>query len=91
MLKRSLLLIVLSAAAAIGGHAQDLWKGHQPTLTPQQSGTTQLLIAVVRSTPESSGQPGPAVRTWLRPMAVRPGNPQSCREPKAYNSAMSKA
>ena len=46
MLKRSLLLIVLSAAAAIGGHAQDLWKGHQPTLTPQQSGTTQLLIAV---------------------------------------------
>ena len=46
MLKRSLLLIVLSAAAPIGGHAQDLWKGHQPTLTPQQSGTTQLLIAV---------------------------------------------
>jgi photosystem II stability/assembly factor-like uncharacterized protein len=46
MLKRSLLLIVLSAAAAIGGHAQGLWKGYQPTLTPQQSGTTQLLIAV---------------------------------------------
>ena len=46
MLKRSLLLILLIAAAAIGGHAQDAWKGHQPTLTPQQSGTTQLLIAV---------------------------------------------
>jgi photosystem II stability/assembly factor-like uncharacterized protein len=46
MLKQSLLLIALSATAVPGGHAQDLWKGHQPTLTPQQSGTTQLLIAV---------------------------------------------
>jgi photosystem II stability/assembly factor-like uncharacterized protein len=45
MVKRSLLLIVLIAATA-SGHAQDAWKGHQPTLTPQQSGTTQLLIAV---------------------------------------------
>ena len=46
MLKRSLLLILLIATAATAGHAQDGWKGHQPTLTPQQSGTTQLLIAV---------------------------------------------
>jgi|SRR5579862_595269 len=46
MLERSLLLIVLSAPAAAGGYAQAPWKVHQPTLTPQQSGTTQLLIAV---------------------------------------------
>ncbi len=45
MVKRSLLLIVFSAAA-INGMAQDHWRSHQPTLTPQQSGTTQLLIAV---------------------------------------------
>ncbi|HEX3472533.1 MAG TPA: hypothetical protein VHT28_15235 [Silvibacterium sp.] len=46
MLKRSPLLILLIATAATAGYAQDSWKGHQPTLTPQQSGTTQLLIAV---------------------------------------------
>jgi photosystem II stability/assembly factor-like uncharacterized protein len=43
MFKRSLLLIVLIATA---GYAEDAWRGHQPTLTPQHSGTTQLLIAV---------------------------------------------
>jgi photosystem II stability/assembly factor-like uncharacterized protein len=43
MLKRSLFLSVpLLALAATAASAQD----HQPTLTPQQSGTTQLLIAV---------------------------------------------
>ena len=46
MFKRSLPLILLIAAAVPGGYAQDAWKGHQPTLTPQHSGTTQLLIAV---------------------------------------------
>ena len=45
MVKRSLLLMVLTAAT-ISGYAQDFSKGHQPTLTPQKSGTTQLLIAV---------------------------------------------
>src|SRR6266568_1995253 len=46
MLKHFLLLISLCAAAPTGAQAQDLWKAHQPTLTPQKSGTTQLLIAV---------------------------------------------
>ena len=46
MLKRFSLFILLIAAAS-GGYAQEAWKGHhQPTLVPQQSGTTQLLIAV---------------------------------------------
>ncbi len=45
MLKRSF-LILLIAAASTAGSAQNTWKLHQPTLTPQQSGTTQLLIAV---------------------------------------------
>ena len=46
MLKRSLQLVLLIATTATAGYAQDAWKGHQPTLIPQQSGTTQLLIAV---------------------------------------------
>ena len=47
MSKRSLLLtLLLATAAAQTGHAQDARRGHQPTLVPQQSGTTQLLIAV---------------------------------------------
>jgi len=46
MLKRSRLLIVLIAIAATVGYAEDAWRGHSPTLTPQHSGTTQLLIAV---------------------------------------------
>jgi photosystem II stability/assembly factor-like uncharacterized protein len=44
-MKRSL-VIFLIAAFAVFGFAQDSSKVHQPTLTPQTSGTTQLLIAV---------------------------------------------
>lgn len=43
MLKRSLLVVLIAATAAF---AQADWHGHQPRLTPQNSGTTQLLIAV---------------------------------------------
>ncbi len=43
MFKRSLLLLALIATAA---YAEDGWRGHPPSLTPQHSGTTQLLIAV---------------------------------------------
>jgi photosystem II stability/assembly factor-like uncharacterized protein len=46
MLKRSLLLMLLIVTAATAGYAEDGWNGHEPTLTPQHSGTTQLLIAV---------------------------------------------
>jgi photosystem II stability/assembly factor-like uncharacterized protein len=46
MLKRSLLLSVCIATAATGLRAQDARRVHPPTLTPQKSGTTQLLIAV---------------------------------------------
>lgn len=45
MLNRSLLLAALTALTALAASAQSAWM-HQPTLTPQQSGTTQLLIAV---------------------------------------------
>ena len=45
MIKRSLFVFLISAFA-ITCFAQDDWKIHQPTLTPQSSGTTQLLIAV---------------------------------------------
>ena len=43
MLKHSLTIFLITAAATLG-LAQD--SVHQPTLTPQNSGTTQLLIAV---------------------------------------------
>jgi photosystem II stability/assembly factor-like uncharacterized protein len=37
---------LLIAASVTVSSAQEYWKVHQPTLTPQKSGTTQLLIAV---------------------------------------------
>src|SRR6202050_3264805 len=46
MHKRFFLLPLLIVTAASAGYAQNTWKLHQPTLTPQTSGTTQLLIAV---------------------------------------------
>jgi photosystem II stability/assembly factor-like uncharacterized protein len=45
MLKRALVVFLIAASATIG-FAQEPWKVHQPKLTPQKSGTTQLLIAV---------------------------------------------
>jgi photosystem II stability/assembly factor-like uncharacterized protein len=45
MLNR-LLVVFLIAASATLGFAEEGWKHHQPKLTPQKSGTTQLLIAV---------------------------------------------
>ena len=45
MLKRSLAVFLIAASATFV-FAQEQWKGHQPKLTPQNSGTTQLLIAV---------------------------------------------
>ncbi len=46
MLKQSLFLTLLITTASATGRAEDAWKGHQPVLTSQKSGTTQLLIAV---------------------------------------------
>jgi photosystem II stability/assembly factor-like uncharacterized protein len=46
MLRRVLLPMLLIASAATASYAGDTWKGHQPALIPQHSGTTQLLIAV---------------------------------------------
>ncbi len=45
MLKRVLVVFLIAASATIG-FAQEPWKVHQPKLSPQKSGTTQLLIAV---------------------------------------------
>jgi photosystem II stability/assembly factor-like uncharacterized protein len=45
MLKRLLTFFLIAASATLG-FAQDHRKSHQPKLTPQKSGTTQLLIAV---------------------------------------------
>jgi photosystem II stability/assembly factor-like uncharacterized protein len=44
MSKRSLVVFLIAFATA--GFAQEAWKVHRPKLTPQNSGTTQLLIAV---------------------------------------------
>ncbi len=45
MIKR-FLLISLVLVCATFGFAEDSWRPHAPKLTPQKSGTTQLLIAV---------------------------------------------
>jgi photosystem II stability/assembly factor-like uncharacterized protein len=45
MLKHSLIVFLIAASATFG-FAEENWNLHQPKLTPQQSGTTQLLIAV---------------------------------------------
>ena len=45
MLKRSLAFFLIVASATLG-FSQEPRKSHQPKLTPQKSGTTQLLIAV---------------------------------------------
>jgi photosystem II stability/assembly factor-like uncharacterized protein len=45
MSNRSLAVFLLAASTTLG-FAQQRWDGHQPKLTPQNSGTTQLLIAV---------------------------------------------
>jgi photosystem II stability/assembly factor-like uncharacterized protein len=45
MIKRWLVVFLLAASTTFG-FAQKRWDGHQPKLTPQNSGTTQLLIAV---------------------------------------------
>lgn len=44
-MRRGAVLIVFTIGLASLGFSQD-WKTHQPKLTPQKSGTTQLLIAV---------------------------------------------
>jgi photosystem II stability/assembly factor-like uncharacterized protein len=44
MLKRSLAVFLIAASATLAFAAEH--KGHQPKLTPQNSGTTQLLISV---------------------------------------------
>jgi len=45
MLNRSLVVFLIAAFACVG-FAEEASKVHQPKLTPQKSGTTQLLIAV---------------------------------------------
>ncbi|MBV8113800.1 MAG: hypothetical protein JO300_03600 [Silvibacterium sp.] len=45
MLKFPLASLLLALSVTVG-FAQERWKVHQPTLTPQNSGTTQLLISV---------------------------------------------
>jgi photosystem II stability/assembly factor-like uncharacterized protein len=46
MLKKLSLGLVMMAMCASAGFAQEFVRLHKPTLTPQNSGTTQLLIAV---------------------------------------------
>src|SRR3982751_3836260 len=60
MLKRSMLLVMLWFTCVVL-HAQELPTLHQPTLTPQNSGTTNGLIAVWPVNPQvvwASGRAG---------------------------------
>ena len=47
MLKRFAVILLIAASATLG-FAKDNGKVHQPALTPQSSGTTQLLLLSVR-------------------------------------------
>ena len=61
MLKRSLTALLISAFACTILNAQEHSRIHQPTLTPQNSGTTNGLIAVWPVNPEvvwASGRAG---------------------------------
>ena len=84
MLKRFVVILLIAASATLG-FAEDNRKVHQPKLTPQSSGTTQLLIAVSPVNSRVVWAVERAGRTWLRPTAVRRGQPVSCREPRACN------
>jgi photosystem II stability/assembly factor-like uncharacterized protein len=73
MLRQSLTLFVLCALAPAISNAQELSRIHQPTLTPQNSGTTNGLIAVSPVNPQvvwASGRAGTFTvttdggRTW---------------------------
>ena len=61
MLKRSLIVLLISACACAILSAQELSPIHQPRLTPQNSGTTNGLIAVWPVNPQvvwASGRAG---------------------------------
>src|SRR6478752_8878972 len=61
MLKRSLTALLISAFACASLNAQEHSRIHQPTLTPQNSGTTNGLIAVWPVNPQvvwASGRAG---------------------------------
>ena len=61
MLKRSLTALLISAFACAILNAQEHSRIHQPTLTPQNSGTTNGLIAVWPVNPQvvwASGRAG---------------------------------
>src|SRR5947209_20600110 len=61
MLKRSLIVLLISACACAILSAQELSPIHQPRLTPQNSGTTNGLIAVWPVKPQvvwASGRAG---------------------------------
>src|ERR1700719_4627010 len=66
MLKRSLTALLISAFACAILNAQEHSRIHQPTLTPQNSGTTNGLIAVSPVNPQvvwASGRAGTFVVT----------------------------
>ena len=87
MFKRSL-FVSLICVFAITGFAQDDWKIHQPTLTPQNSGTTQLLIAVSPVDSRVVWAAGTGGTYVVTTDGGNTGSPAWCPEPKACNSAM---
>ena len=86
MMKRSLAVALIAACATLSAQGQS--KIVQPTLTPQDSGTTNGLIAVSPVNPQvvwASGRCG-HVRRDHRWRTTR-GGPAWCRAPKRCSSA----
>ena len=75
MLKRSLTVFLLVAFAVTILSAEGPSKHNQPTLTPQNSGTTSGLIAVSPVNPRVVWASGRAARLRSPPTADRRGEP----------------
>src|SRR5882724_7502037 len=85
MSKRLLIALLGAGFTCATLSAQELPLIHQPTLTPQDSGTTNGLIAVWPVNPKLSGHPVATAHLPSPLMAERLGTRASYRAPKPCN------
>src|SRR5438552_13644902 len=91
MAKRSIIALLVSAFACAILNAEELPLIHQPTLTPQDSGTINGLIAVWPVNHRWSGPAVATVHSQSPPMAGRLGMPMLWPVLKIWNSEIFKA
>jgi hypothetical protein len=86
MLIRFLVSFLLAAGLILSAQGQP--KIIQPTLTPQNSGTMNGLIAVSPGIRRSFELPYGMAHSRSQPMVETPGKPAWFRAPKCFNFAM---